>query len=155
MKEVQMSQYSCRFCSLLALTILAGCHRQRSPEISGVYGTVQINSSTATPGTLVSFINRENDSDSFTTVVGNDGKYEYRPPANITISPGEFIAVVRPLKSRTVEDENGMPQSVPIPGAPESYGKYSDKKKSDLSIRLTTGKVERFDISIQAPLKQH
>jgi len=139
--------------SLLILSVLAGCHMQSSPEVSGIYGSVQINSTTAAPGTQISFINRENDSDSFSTVVGEKGDYDYRPPGSIRIPPGEFIVVVRPQYSRTVVDENGMPQEKAISGAPKSFGKYSDVRKSDLVVQLKAGKAEKFDISIHTAQK--
>lgn len=148
-----MNQFDLSKGCLCSLLVLMGCSGQHSPEISGVYGSVKIDSRIAAPGTLVSFINRENDSDAFTTVVGADGKYEYAPPAKIVISPGEFIAVIRPQNSRTVEDSNGMPQAESIPGAPKSYGKYSDVKKSDLSVQLGPGKARQFDIAIQTSRK--
>jgi|GEM_PF-3412644 len=149
-----MSRYSNCVYSLLILSVLTGCLKKSSPEISGIYGSVEINSATAAPGTLISFINRENDSDSFSTVVGEKGSYDYRPPGNIKIPPGEFIAVIRPQYSRTVEDENGMPQEEVISGAPKSFGKYSDVKKSDLIVTLKPGKAEKFDISIQTTQKK-
>jgi len=138
---------------LLILPAMAGCHTQRSPEISGVYGSVQINSTTAAPGTQISFINRKNDSDSFSTVVGKDGNYDYRPPGSIRIPPGEFTVVVRPQHSRTVVDANGMPQEEAISGVPKSFGKYSDVRKSDLVVELKPGRAEEFNISIRTAQK--
>lgn len=105
------------------------------------------------PGTLVSFIHSENDSNAFSTIVGDEGKYNYHPPANVSIPPGEFIVLIRPLYSKTVEDENGMQQEEMIPGMPKSFGKYSDAKKSDLRVTLEPGKVEKFDISIRTNKK--
>ena len=152
-KGVLMPRYSNWIYPLLILSVMCGCFKKSSPEISGIYGSVEINSATAAPGTLISFINRENDSDSFSTVVSENGTYDYRPPSSIKIPPGEFIAVIRPQYSRTVEDENGMPQEEVIPGAPKSYGKYSDARKSDLVVRLESGKKEKFDISIRTTQK--
>ncbi|WP_437231027.1 hypothetical protein SH661x_002269 [Planctomicrobium sp. SH661] len=129
--------------------LLAGCGESAQPSISGVSGTVLIDSQNATPGTTISFFSRSDESNTFTTVVGEGGRYEYKPSAVSQVAPGEFVAVVRPVSSKTVQDAHGMTMSVPIPGAPKSYGKYSDVKKSDLTVNLTPGKTEKFDIAIQ------
>lgn len=148
-----MSQYSTGACFLLIFGVLTGCGRPSAPTISGIYGSVEINSVAAPPGTLISFVNRENDSDSFTTNIGENGSYDYQPPGSIRIPPGEYVAVIRPVTSKTVVDEDGMQRDEPIPGAPKSYGKYSEVKTSDLVVQLKPGSAEKFDISVQTNQK--
>ncbi|MEX1040355.1 MAG: hypothetical protein WDZ51_06985 [Pirellulaceae bacterium] len=133
-------------CSL----VFVGCGLD-DQGISGVQGTVLINGSAAPEGTIIGFSNIANESDAFMTPVDSDGKYQYRPPKEIVLPLGEYRIVVIPKRRQTEMGPNFIAKDVPIPGAPASYGKYSEVQTSDLKTEITSSQTVTFDIDIVSP----
>ena len=126
---------------------LLGCG-DASHGPSGVEGTVLVDSQPAPKGTVICFQHQTAPSENFTVVVEDEGNYKFRRPPGVSIEPGNYVVVVRPLNRTTTTGDHGLPVDVPIPGAPQSYGRYSSADESDLHVELAEGAVQPFDIQI-------
>lgn len=134
------------------LLALAGCGSGEK-GIRSVSGKITVDSTPAAKGSIVTFANVENDSDSFSTTVQDEGAYKYRVPDGVVLKQGEYLVVVRPLRYRTETLPDGMFRDVLIPGVPKSYGPVSDPKTTDFRVKLAAGRDETVDIAITTPAK--
>lgn len=131
---------------MFGLLFLLGCGGGPEPGFGEVSGQVTIDGQPAPEGTRIRFQHKE-DSSSFTTVVKGDGSYSYKPPREAPLQEGDYQVSVEPVTTTTRTDESGLSVSEAIPGAPKSYGKFSDPKQSGLEVTLSRSAVE-FDIAV-------
>lgn len=131
---------------MLGLLILLGCGGGPEPGFGEVRGQITVDGQPAPEGTRIRFQHKE-DSSSFSTVVKEDGSYSYEPPREAPLKEGDYLISVEPITTTTRTDASGLSVSEKIPGAPKSYGKFSDPKQSGLEVTLSQSAVE-YDIAV-------
>jgi hypothetical protein len=131
---------------MFGLLICLGCGDGPEPGFGQVSGKVTIDGQPAPEGTRIRFQHKE-DSSSFMTVAKEDGSYNYKPPREAPLQEGDYLVSVEPITTTTRTDESGLSVSEEIPGAPKSYGKFSDPKQSGLEVTLSSSSVD-YDIAV-------
>lgn len=131
---------------LLGLCVALGCGGGPEPGFGQVSGKVTIDGQPAPEGTRVRF-HHKSDGSAFMTRVQEDGNYSYKPPREAPLMEGEYHVSVEPITTITRTDESGLSVSENIPGAPKSYGKFTDPKQSGLEVTLSRSAVE-YDIQV-------
>lgn len=137
------------FFVLLTLCVgaLIGCNHSGAAGFGGVHGVVSVDSQPAPAGTRVRFRHRTDPNAMFFAIVDESGSYAYQPPSQAPLKEGEYAIAIEPVTKRIMTDDSGLSVSHTIPGAPKSYGKFSNLSQSGLAATLDGGKVE-YDIQI-------
>ncbi|TWT33381.1 hypothetical protein [Blastopirellula retiformator] len=131
----------------LCVGIAIGCHDSGAGGLGGVHGVLSVDSQPAPVGTRVRFRHRTDPNTAFFAIVDARGGYAYQPPSQAPLKAGEYEIAIEPVTKIITTDDSGLSISRAIPGAPKSYGKFSNLSKSGLATTLNDGKVE-YDIQI-------